>query len=45
MTCVEFVKDKETKELFPEELNITKVVSNRADARGLIVRPVINPNV
>lgn len=45
MMCVEFVKNKETKELFPEELGIGKVVSNHADARGLIVRPIINLNV
>jgi putrescine---pyruvate transaminase len=45
MACVEFVKDKKTKERFPEELDIGKWVSNQADARGLIVRPIINLNV
>lgn len=45
MMCVEFVADKESKALFPEELDIGKVVSNQADARGLIVRPVINLNI
>ncbi len=45
MMCVEFVKDRESKELFPGELDIGKLVSNQADARGLIVRPVGNLNV
>jgi adenosylmethionine-8-amino-7-oxononanoate aminotransferase len=45
MMCVEFVKNKETRELFPEEMDIGKIVSNHADARGLIVRPVVNLNV
>ena len=45
MACVEFVKDKDTKALFPEELDIGKWISNQADARGLIVRPIINLNV
>ena len=45
MACVEFVKDKKTKELFPEELDIGKWVSNQADSNGLIVRPIVNLNV
>jgi len=45
MACVEFVKDKGTKERFPEELDIGKWVSNRADSHGLIVRPIVNLNV
>lgn len=45
MQCVEFVASKETKELFPEELDIGKVVSNHADERGLMVRPIINLNI
>jgi adenosylmethionine-8-amino-7-oxononanoate aminotransferase len=45
MACVEFVKDKKSKELFSEELDIGKWVSNQADSRGLIVRPIINLNV
>ncbi|MDE0747527.1 MAG: aminotransferase [Porticoccaceae bacterium] len=45
MACVEFVKDKKTKEIFSEELDIGKWVSNQADSRGLIVRPIINLNV
>jgi adenosylmethionine-8-amino-7-oxononanoate aminotransferase len=45
MACVEFVKNKDNKELFSEELDIGKWVSNQADSRGLIVRPIINLNV
>jgi len=45
MACVEFVKDKTTKERFPEELDIGKWISNRADDAGLIVRPIVNLNV
>ena len=45
MACVEFVKNKDNKELFSEKLDIGKWVSNQADSRGLIVRPIINLNV
>lgn len=45
MMCVEFVKDKQSKELFGEELDIGKLVSNQAETRGLILRPVGNLNV
>lgn len=45
MACVEFVKDKQSKERFPEELDIGKWISNQADSRGLIVRPIVNLNV
>jgi adenosylmethionine-8-amino-7-oxononanoate aminotransferase len=45
MQCVEFVRDRETRELFPEEVRIGKVVSDQADARGLIVRPIAHQNV
>jgi adenosylmethionine-8-amino-7-oxononanoate aminotransferase len=45
MMCVEFVKDKQSKELFDEELDIGKLVSNQAETRGLILRPVGNLNV
>ena len=43
--CVEFVKDKKTRERFPDELDIGKWISNQADSKGLIVRPIINLNV
>ncbi len=45
MMCVENVANKETRELFPEELDIGKRISNQAEARGLIVRPVGHLNV
>ena len=45
MWCVEFVANKETKELFPEEMDIGKQISNHADALGLILRPIVHLNV
>ena len=45
MACVEFVKDKTNKQRFDEELDIGKWISNQADSRGLIVRPIVNLNV
>jgi len=45
MMCVELVKDKKSKELFPDKVGISKMVSNQAEARGLIVRPVGNLNI
>jgi adenosylmethionine-8-amino-7-oxononanoate aminotransferase len=45
MACIEYVADKETKEAFPYSVNIGKRVSNAAEKRGLIVRPVGHLNV
>ncbi len=45
MMGVENVANKETKELFPEELDIGKRIANHAEVRGLIVRPIIHLNV
>ncbi len=45
MACVEFVKDKASKQRFDETLDIGKWISNQADSRGLIVRPIVNLNV
>jgi len=45
MQCVEFVANKETRENFPEETDIGKVISNIADRKGLLVRPIVNLNV
>ncbi len=45
MMCVVNVKDKETKEFFPEEVNIGKRISNHCEALGLIVRPIGDLNV
>ena len=45
MQCVEFVANKETREMFPEEMDIGKVISNIADQKGLLVRPIVHLNV
>jgi len=45
MMCVVNVQDKETKAFFPEEVNIGKRISNRAEELGLIVRPIVDLNV
>ena len=45
MMCVEFVADKETRELFPESLDIGKRVSDHCEHLGLIVRPLTHLNV
>lgn len=45
MMCVESVANKDTKELFPDELNIGKRISNEAEKLGLIVRPIGHLNV
>ncbi len=45
MMCVEFVKDKDSKAPFPDTIDIGKVVSDHADALGLIVRPLGSLNV
>ena len=45
MQCVEFVKNRETRELFPEEMDIGKIISDIADAKGLLVRPIFHLNV
>ncbi len=45
MQCVEFVSSKETRENFPDTIDIGKVISDIADAKGLMVRPIGNLNV
>ncbi|MEM7430140.1 MAG: aminotransferase [Pseudomonadota bacterium] len=45
MMCVENVADKETKELFPDEINIGKRIANACDEMGLMVRPIVHLNV
>lgn len=45
MQCIENVADKKTKRTFAEELDIGKRVANAAQARGLIVRPIVHLNV
>ena len=45
MACIEFVRDTETGEAYPYEVDIGKRVSNECDSLGLIVRPVENLNI
>jgi adenosylmethionine-8-amino-7-oxononanoate aminotransferase len=45
MACVEFVADKRSKALFPEALNIGEKIHTRAQAKGLLVRPMVHLNV
>jgi putrescine---pyruvate transaminase len=45
MLCVEFVQNKATKELLPDEVNIGKRVAQRAESHGLMVRPLGHLNV
>ena len=44
MCCIEFVGNKETKELF-EDVDIGSLVAREAENHGLIVRPVAHLNV
>jgi adenosylmethionine-8-amino-7-oxononanoate aminotransferase len=45
MACVEFVADKRTKALLPDGLNIAERIHLRAQAKGLLVRPIGHLNV
>ena len=45
MACVEFVADKASKALFPDEVNIGERIHSKAQARGLLVRPIMHLNV
>jgi adenosylmethionine-8-amino-7-oxononanoate aminotransferase len=45
MACVEFVADKQTKALFPDAVNIGERIHVRAQAKGLLVRPIMHLNV
>ena len=45
MACVEFVSNKQTKALFPDEVNIGERIHVRAQAKGLLVRPIMHLNV
>ena len=40
MMCVEYVKDKATREKLPDSCNISKRISNECEAKGLLVRPL-----
>ncbi|MGR3492568.1 MAG: aminotransferase class III-fold pyridoxal phosphate-dependent enzyme, partial [Shimia sp.] len=45
IACVENVADKETKALLPDEVDVGKRISDAAEARGLLVRPIGHLNV
>ena len=45
MMCVEYVSDKQTKELIADEVNISKRISDECEARGVIVRPIGHLNI
>ncbi|MFS4415636.1 aminotransferase [Maribacter sp. 2307ULW6-5] len=45
MLALEYVKDKRTKEPFPNDINIGKMVYRSAKKRGLIIRPIGPLNV
>ncbi|MGO4004126.1 aminotransferase [Pseudomonas fluorescens] len=45
MACVEFVANKQSKALFPDEVNIGERIHVRAQAKGLLVRPIMHLNV
>src|SRR5690606_38246163 len=45
MACVEFVADKASKALFPDAVNIGERIHLRAQAKGLLVRPIMHLNV
>jgi len=45
MMCVVNVLDKETREFFPDEINISKRISNHCEELGLIVRPIMDLNI
>ena len=45
MQCVEFVANKETKELLAEEVAIGSRIAQHAQKRGVLVRPIAHLNV
>lgn len=45
MACIEFVADKQTKTLLPDAVNIGERIHLRAQAKGLLVRPIGHLNV
>jgi putrescine---pyruvate transaminase len=40
MMCVEYVKNKKTREKLPDDVHISKRISNICEANGLMVRPI-----
>ena len=45
MMCLENVADRDTREMFPPEVEIGRRISDACDARGLLVRPIGRLNV
>lgn len=45
MACIEFVADKRSKALLPDAVNIGEKIHLRAQAKGLLVRPIGHLNV
>jgi adenosylmethionine-8-amino-7-oxononanoate aminotransferase len=45
MLCMEFVKTRHTKELFPASVDIGSRIANHAQDRGVIIRPIGHLNV
>ena len=45
MACVEYVANKETKALLPDEANIARRIAAHGQKRGIIVRPVAHLNI
>lgn len=45
MRCIEFVMDKDSKKLFPEEVGIGKRIANAAQESGLLIRPLGHLNI
>jgi adenosylmethionine-8-amino-7-oxononanoate aminotransferase len=40
MMCVEYVKDRKTREKLPDEVNISRRISHECESKGLLVRPL-----
>ncbi len=45
MQCTEYVADKATKRLLPDEVNVGKRISDHCERHGLIIRPLAHLNI
>ena len=45
MNCVEYVANKETKQLLPAEADIARRIADHGQKRGIIVRPIAQLNI
>ena len=45
MQCTEYVADKATKRLLPDEVNVGKRISDHCEQNGVIVRPLAHLNI